>query len=106
MDAIQAFPGLIAAMLIIAALGPSTENVMIPLTLIFTPGTARVVRASTLAVRETDYVTAAIATGASTWRVILRHILPNILAPVLVVSSVVLGYAILVCTAPGFLDTS
>ena len=103
MDAIQAFPGLIAAILIIAVLGPSTENVIIPLTLIFTPGTARVVRASTLVVRQSDYVTAAIATGAPTWRVILRHILPNILAPILVVSSVVLGYAIIVEASLGFL---
>jgi ABC-type dipeptide/oligopeptide/nickel transport system permease subunit len=103
MDAIQVFPGLIAAMLVIAALGRGDAKIVIPLIIIFTPGTARVVRASTLAVRRSDYVAAVEATGAPVWRILFVHILPNILAPILVISSSVLGYAILVEASLSFL---
>jgi peptide/nickel transport system permease protein len=83
-DMLMAFPELLLAILIAAALGGSFWNIVVVLTVAFTPGFARVARASTLAVKQEPYVEAAVAAGVSTPLIIVRHIVPNILAPIVV----------------------
>jgi peptide/nickel transport system permease protein len=83
-DMLMAFPELLLAILIAAALGGSFWNIVVVLTVAFTPGFARVARASTLAVKQEPYVEAAIAAGVSTPLIIFRHIVPNIAAPIVV----------------------
>lgn len=95
MDALMAFPAILLALTIMAVLGPRTENVVIALSLVYAPRTARVVRSAVLAVRELDYVEAARALGASHWRVMRHHVLPNCIAPLIVQGTFVFGYAIL-----------
>jgi peptide/nickel transport system permease protein len=95
MDALMAFPAVLLAIGIAAALGPSMVNAMIALTAVYTPRTARIVRASVLVVRELEYVQAARAAGAHHRRVLLRHVLPNCLAPLIVQLTFVFAYAVL-----------
>ena len=83
-DMLMAFPELLLAILIAAALGGSFWNIVVVLTVAFTPGFARVSRASTLAVKQEPYVEAAIAAGVRTPVIIFRHIVPNIMAPIVV----------------------
>lgn len=83
-DLLMAFPELLLAILIAAALGGSFWNIIVVLTVAFTPGFARVARASTLAVKQEPYVEAAIAAGVRTPLIIFRHIVPNIMAPIVV----------------------
>jgi peptide/nickel transport system permease protein len=83
-DMLMAFPELLLAILIAAALGGSFWNIVAVLTVAFTPGFARVSRASTLAVKQEPYVEAAIAAGVSTPLIIFRHVVPNIAAPIVV----------------------
>ncbi len=94
-DAMMAFPGLILAIAIMSALGASVHNVVIALTIAFIPSTARIVRSQSLAIIEMDYVLAARAVGAGNWRIILRHIIPNIFALYLVVVTFYIGGAII-----------
>jgi peptide/nickel transport system permease protein len=94
-DAMMAFPGLILAIAIMSALGASVHNVVIALTVAFVPSTARIVRSQSLAIIEMDYVLAARAVGAGNWRIILRHIIPNIFALYLVVFTFYIGGAII-----------
>ena len=103
MDAFYAFPSLLLALSIIAALGPGINNVMIAIGLTFMPGVARLVRASSLSVRETDYVLAARAMGAQDARILTRHILPNVLAPIIVQASLAIGFAIVAEAGLSFL---
>jgi peptide/nickel transport system permease protein len=95
MDALMAFPAVLLAIGIAAALGPSMGNAMIALTAVYTPRTARIVRASVLVVRELEYVQAARAAGAHHSRVLLRHVLPNCLAPLIVQLTFIFAYAVL-----------
>lgn len=83
-DLLMAFPELLLAILIAAALGGSFWNIVVVLTVAFTPGFARVARASTLSVKQEPYVEAAIAAGVRTPLIIFRHIVPNIMAPIVV----------------------
>jgi peptide/nickel transport system permease protein len=83
-DMLMAFPELLLAILISAALGGGFWNVVFVLTIAFTPGFARVARASTLAVKQEPYVESAIASGVSTPVILIRHIVPNIAAPIVV----------------------
>lgn len=83
-DMLMAFPELLLAILIAAALGGSFWSIVVVLTVAFTPGFARVARATTLAVKEEPYVEAAIAAGVRTPVIIFRHIVPNIAAPIVV----------------------
>jgi peptide/nickel transport system permease protein len=94
MDALMAFPAILLAIAISATLGGSTLNAVIALAAVYTPRTARIVRANTLVVREMDYVKAAIVSGAGGLRVMLRHILPNSLAPLIVQVTFVFAYAV------------
>lgn len=103
MDVMLAIPGILLAIAIVASLGPSIFNVMLAVGISSIPTYARVVRGSVLSVRETEYVQAARALGAKTHRIALRHIIPNILAPVMVVATMQLGSAILVAAGLSFL---
>jgi peptide/nickel transport system permease protein len=94
-DALMAFPAIILALAITAALGPSTLNAVLALAIVYIPRTARIVRASVLVVREMEYVQAAIAAGAGNWRILRHHILPNSMAPLIVQLSFLFAYAVL-----------
>jgi len=103
MDALLAFPGLVFALAVTAALGPSLTNAMIAIAVLSFPGAARVVRGATLSLRERDFITAERVLGASPPRILFRHILPNALAPIIVIGSLRLGGAILIETSLSFL---
>ncbi len=103
MDGMMAFPAILLALAIVAATGPSVTNVMIALTLVYSPRVARVARAAVLTVRHLEYIQAIEAIGGSTGRVMLRHILPNIFAPVFVQVSIIFAYAILAEAGLSFL---
>jgi peptide/nickel transport system permease protein len=103
MDVIFAFPAILLALFVVAILGPGTRQMVAAIGLVFAPQFARVARAAVLATRHLDYVEAARALGASGARVVTRHILPNISAPVIVQVSVTLSLAILTESALSFL---
>lgn len=95
MDGLMAFPGVLLAIALAAALGPSAMNAVIALTITFTPRTARVVRSSVLVIRELPYVEAAMAVGAGHARIIFRYILANALSPLIVQLTFVFAVSIL-----------
>ncbi len=95
MDGLMAFPAILLAVAIAAALGPSELNAVIALAVAYTPRTSRIVRASVLVVREMEYVEAARAIGAGNLRILLQHVLPNSLTPLVVQSTFVFALAIL-----------
>ncbi|MCP5150424.1 MAG: ABC transporter permease [Ectothiorhodospiraceae bacterium] len=95
MDAFMAFPVILLAIGITAALGPGSMNAVIALAAVYTPRTARIVRASVLVVRETQFVEAARAMGATHARIILKHVLPNCLAPLIVQLTFIFAYSVL-----------
>ena len=95
MDAVMAFPGLLLAIALMAALGASLTNVCIALAIRYTPNFARLVRASVLKEREKEYVEAAMVQGESNLRVLFRQILPNCMAPVLVQATLDFAHAII-----------
>lgn len=94
-DILMAFPLIILALAVVATLGPGTLNVVIAITIPFIPQCARVVRSSALAIREIPYVDAARALGFSHSRIILRHMVPNVMAPYLIMVTTFVGHAIL-----------
>ena len=94
-DALMAFPSILLAIGIAAALGPSAWTAVIALSVVYIPRTARIVRASVLVVREMEFVQAARASGAGHWRIISRHIMPNCMAPLIVQLSFIFAYAVL-----------
>lgn len=94
MDAMLAFPMLLLAMAMATVLGPSLRNVVIALAMPIVPRAARIARASTLMLAGTAFIEAARAIGCSDTRIILRHILPNTFAPLLVIATAYLGLAI------------
>lgn len=106
MDALLAFPSLIIAIGLVSVLGGSLLNVIIAIGAASTPWMARVVRSTALSVREQDYIKAATVVGASDLRIIVRHLWPNCLAPVIVQATLGMAYAILIEAALGFLGVS
>jgi peptide/nickel transport system permease protein len=94
-DTWMAFPSLLLAIAFGAALGPGLFNLVLALSLTIWVVYCRVVRAEVLSLRERDYVLAARAMGASDLRIILRHVLPNVLAPILVISTLQMGVVII-----------
>ena len=102
-DVLLAFPGLILALAIIGILGPSMVNVIISLALVSWAGYARLVRGLVLEIRERPFVEAAVAAGASGNRIVIRHILPNIISPVIVLVSLEMGTLILAIAGLNFL---
>lgn len=95
MDALYSFPSILLAMAVVGAIGPGAQNVMIAVGITTAPVFARLVRAQVLSVRETDYVQAARSSGARPVRIVAGHILPNVLAPVIVQTSLAAGFAVL-----------
>jgi peptide/nickel transport system permease protein len=102
-DAVQAFPGLILALAIVAAMGPGLRNAFIAISITLLARPARVVRGSVLAAKGTMWLEAAHTIGASDMRIMFRHILPNVFAPIIVLASLVLGIAILIEASLSFL---
>ncbi|MBI2887924.1 MAG: ABC transporter permease [Chloroflexi bacterium] len=103
MDAVLSIPTIILALAIVAALGPGLVNVMIAIGVTSTPVYARLVRASTLSVRERDYITAAKANGAKAFRIIFIHTWPNVTAPIIVQGSLGMAFAVLAEASLSFL---
>jgi peptide/nickel transport system permease protein len=103
MDGLMAFPAIILAIALMASLGPSVLNVVVAIGIVYAPRVARIVRGSVLVIRETAYVEAARALGASDVVVVARHVLPNCLSPVIVQASFVFAAAVLTEAALSFL---
>ncbi len=102
-DISWAFPTVLFALFLIAVLGPSLTNVMISVGLGYWGGYARVVRGQVLSLREWEFITAAHAIGASDLRIMFRHIMPNIVAPVIIMSTLMMADAILIEATLSFL---
>ena len=103
MDILLAFPQLILALAIASILGPAVQNVVIAIAIPIIPRAARVVRATALSVKENVYVEAVSALGARQHRIVLRHIVPNVLAPYIILLTAQLGGAILAEAALSYL---
>ncbi|MEJ1158465.1 ABC transporter permease [Prosthecomicrobium sp. N25] len=102
-DAMMAFPDILLAIALVAALGPSAANVVLALGIVYAPRAARVVRASTLVIRELAYVEAARALGTPTRVILTRHILRNLASPVMVQGTFIFAAAILAEAGLSFL---
>lgn len=103
MDALMAFPAILLAMALMAALGPSTFAAIVALGIVYTPRVARTVRASVLSIKRTEFVEAAKAQGATDRRILLRHILPNCLSPLIVQETFIFAYAVLAESSLSFI---
>lgn len=103
MDILQALPLLVMALLMAASLGPSLTNTVVAISIPIIPNVARVIRSNTLALREMPYVEAARAVGMSEWKIAFRHVLPNTVAPLIVLATAQLGSAILTEASLSFL---
>lgn len=103
MDAIMSIPALILALFIAALLGPAIQNVIIALVIIEIPRFSRIVRGEMMRIRESNYVEASRSIGASSIRIILKHGLPNIMAPIIVMASLTFGQTIIAEASLSFL---
>jgi len=103
LDLMQSLPGLVMALMMAASLGPSLENTIIAIAIPSIPGVARVVRSSTLSLREQPFVEAARAVGMGELRIAVRHVLPNTLAPLIVLATAQLGGVIVIEASLSFL---
>jgi peptide/nickel transport system permease protein len=102
-DVLMAFPYLVLALFIVAVFGKGTGILIVVIAIAIVPGVTRVVRGSVLSERERDYVIAARALGSSDLRVMFRHILPNVLSPIIVIGTTLLAGAVLAEAALSFL---
>lgn len=102
MEVWLAFPGTLLALVIVSGLGPSLQNTVIALGIVGAPGFYRLTRSATLSTRRTLYVQAAEAIGASEWRILLRHILPNLASPLVVLGTMRSGTLLLACGGLSF----
>jgi peptide/nickel transport system permease protein len=102
-DALQAIPLLVLALVMAAALGPALDNTIVAIALPLAPYAARVIRSNTLSLREQPFVEAARAVGMSEFRIAIRHVLPNTVAPLIVIATAQLGAAILTEASLSFL---
>lgn len=102
-DGLMAIPGILLAIALMAALGPSATNVIIALSIVFTPNIARVVRSSALVIREQTYIEAMHAQGAGSFRIIWGHIAPNTISPLIVQATFVFAETIISEAALSFL---
>jgi peptide/nickel transport system permease protein len=103
MDILLAFPTLFLALAIVGTLGPGLINAMLAVAVVNIPNYARLVRGQVLTIREREYVTAAHAIGATRGWIMLRHLLPNVMAPLLVQSTLSVGFAVLATASLSFL---
>lgn len=95
MDIFLAIPSMILSITVVAALGTSTTNLIIALIIARTPQFARIVRSAVLPLKNQEYIEAALACGTSHWRIITRHIIPNVIGPVIVQATLQMGGAII-----------
>jgi peptide/nickel transport system permease protein len=102
-DAVMAIPGLVLLLALVSVMQPSIPTLIVALSIAFLPGVIRVVRAEVLVVRECDYAMAARALGASSLRIMLRHVLPNVMAPLIIMATVTVGAAIMAEASLSFL---
>src|SRR5262245_35693379 len=102
-DTVMSVPGIVLALAVVSVLGQSLTNVILVIGLVIAPGASRVVRGTVLVVKQNSFVDAANAVGATPARIVVRHILPNVLAPILVIATVWLGNAIVIESALSFL---
>lgn len=102
-DTFMAFPGIVLALAVVAVLGQSLINIILVISIVIAPGTSRVVRGAVLAVKQNVYVDAARSIGASDLRIVVRHLLPNVVAPVIIIATVWIGNAIVIEAALSFL---
>lgn len=102
-DVLLAFPGILLALAIISVLGASTTNVIIAVAFFAVPTFARIVRGSTLSVKKLEYIDAIKAMGSSDFRIIFKHILPNILSPIIVQGTLYIASAIITASSLSFL---
>ncbi|HEX6989538.1 MAG TPA: ABC transporter permease [Bacillota bacterium] len=102
-EVLMAFPNILLALAIVSVLGPSLLNLMLALGVAAVPQYARVVRASVLSAKHNDYVEAARALGGGWWRIMLRHLIPNIVPPTLVITTLGLAQAILTAAGLSFI---
>ncbi|MCG3088019.1 ABC transporter permease [Sporosarcina cyprini] len=103
MDVLLAFPGILLALAIVSVLGGSLTNVIIAVGIFSVPAFARIVRGSTLSVRKLEYIDAVKALGASDGRIIFKHILPNVLSPIIVQLTLRIATAVLTASGLAFL---
>ena len=106
MDVLFAFPTILLALGIVAALGPNPANVVIAITIVYTPIFARVIRGPVLAIKEREFVEAARALGARNSRIIVRHLVPNLASVLIVQTSIALSWAVLTEASLSFLGLS
>lgn len=102
-DVLLSFPDILLAIVIVAILGPSLGNALIAVAILGVPFYVRLIRADVLRLRGADFVVAAKTIGAPDWRVIVRHILPNVVAPIIVTASIHVGYLILSAAGLSFI---
>jgi len=102
-DAMLAFPALVLTMALVSVFGASTSSALIAIAIVFIPGTSRVVRSAVFVVKQNMYIEASRSIGATNLRIIARHILPNVMAPILVLVSAYVGAAILIEASLSFL---
>jgi peptide/nickel transport system permease protein len=103
MDVLFAFPAVLLAILIVSVVGAGFTSIVVAIATVYTPIFARVVRGSTLVVKHVEYVQAAVAAGATSGRVMLRHVLPNVAAPILVQLALSLSGAVILEAALSYL---
>lgn len=103
MEMIQSFPSILLAIIFMSVFGRGIENAVIAIAIVSIPGPARIIRSSALSAKENDYVTAARAIGCTNARIMFKHILPNILAPIIVNATMSVSGAILSLASLGFL---
>lgn len=102
-DTLQAFPVLILALAIVGILGPGLKNVLLAVILVVWSSYARLVRGIVLEIREHEFVLAAVALGGSRLHIIIKHIIPNIISPVIVLASLQMGFLLLTISGLSFL---
>ena len=103
LDAMMSFPDILLAIALVAALGPSLSTVILALGITYAPRLARIVRGSTLVLRELPYIEAAVAMGLPTWQILVRHVLLNLASPILVQATFVFASAMLAEASLSFL---
>ena len=103
MDALMGFPGLVLVLALVVALGASLNNVILAIAISFAPRMGRLARSAALSIKEEDYILAARAVGLSSLRIMVRHVLPNSFAPILVLATGYLGAAIIIEASLSFL---
>jgi len=103
LDVVFAFPVFLLAVAVVAALGPTVPNIILTIAIVYTPAMARVVRGPVLSVKQWDHVEAARSIGVGEMRLVLRHVLPMVVSPILVATSLTLSQTIFTVTALSFL---